>query len=83
LFRKPITYADIEAVEAGRTLLLDGWGIHLSIRGGWVWNIWGRECVVIQHGGATTRVGTDDAENLIRFLKSRVVAHSDSNRSTP
>jgi hypothetical protein len=82
LFRKRIDYAEIGSVETGRTLLLDGWGIHLSVRGGWVWNIWGRECVVIRHGGTTTRVGTDDAENLIQFLKSRLAAHTDSNRPT-
>jgi hypothetical protein len=36
LFRRTVRYADIEKVEIGRTLLLDGWGIHMSIRGGWV-----------------------------------------------
>lgn len=39
LFGRTVKYADIGAVEIGRTLLLDGWGIHLSIRGGWVWNL--------------------------------------------
>jgi hypothetical protein len=71
LFQKRIRYADMRAVEAGRTTFLDGWGIHLSLRGGWVWNIWGRQCVVIQHGG-TTRVGTNDAENLLQFLKTKL-----------
>jgi hypothetical protein len=37
---------DIGSVEIGRTLHLDGWGIHMSVRGGWVWNLWGRDCVV-------------------------------------
>jgi hypothetical protein len=32
-------------VEIGRTLTLDGWGMHDSIRGGWVWNHLGRDCV--------------------------------------
>lgn len=71
LFRKRIRYADIQAVEIGRTTLLDGWGIHLSLKGGWVWNIWGRDCVVIRHRG-TTRVGTDDAEKLAAFLRARI-----------
>jgi hypothetical protein len=39
LFRRTVRYADIEKVEIGRTLILDGWGIHLSIRGGSVWNL--------------------------------------------
>src|SRR5690349_9365656 len=46
LFRRTVRYADIEKVEAGRTLLFDGWDIHYSVRGGWVWNLWGRDCVV-------------------------------------
>ena len=48
LFRKRISYDEITAVEKGRTTILDGWGIHLSLRGGMVWNIWGRDCVVIR-----------------------------------
>ncbi|RUL85714.1 hypothetical protein [Tautonia sociabilis] len=72
LFRTSIPYDDIRDVEDGRTLLLDGWGIHLSLRGGWVWNIWGRRCVVIRHRRGTLRIGTDDAENLLRFLRRRV-----------
>lgn len=73
LFRRTVRYADIGSVEVGRTLLLDGWGIHLSIRGGWVWNLWGRTCVVVSFkDGGTLRIGTDDAENLVEFLRSKV-----------
>lgn len=74
LFRRTVRYADIGSVEIGRTLLLDGcWGIHLSVRGGWVWNLWGRTCVVVHFkNGGTLRIGTDDAENLMEFLRSKV-----------
>lgn len=68
LFRTAVRYADIEAVEVGRTLLLDGWGIHNSVRGGWVWNIRGRSCVAIRTRRRVLWVGTDDAGNLARFL---------------
>ena len=34
LFRRTVRYADIDGVEVGRTLVLDGWGIHYSVRGG-------------------------------------------------
>lgn len=78
LFRKRIRYADIRAVEIGRTTLLDGFGIHVSTEGGWLWNIWGRECVVIRHGG-TTRVGTDDAENLAAFLRTKMPVPQSAN----
>lgn len=75
LFRRTVKYADIGSVEIGRTLLLDGWGIHLSIRGGWVWNLWGRTCVVVHFkNGGTLRIGTDDAERLVEFLRSKVQA---------
>ncbi len=73
LFRTAIPYDDIRAVEMGRTLFLDGWGIHLSVRGGWVWNIWGRDCVVIHRRRGVIRICTDDAENLAAFLEAKMV----------
>ena len=75
LFRKTVQYSDIVKVEVGRTLLLDGLGIHMSIRGGWVWNLWGRDCVVVSFkDGGTLRIGTDDAENLAGFLEGKISA---------
>lgn len=45
----------------------------MSIRGGWVWNLWGRDCVVVHlKNGGVLRIGTDDAENLARFLEGKV-----------
>ena len=68
-----VRYEDIEKVEVGKTTLLDSWGIHMSPRGGWVWNIWGWDCVVIHRkDGAVRRVGTDDAENLARFVSAKM-----------
>src|SRR4051794_24672247 len=77
LFRTSIRYADIREVEVGRTLILDGWGIHKSLRGGWVWNLWGRDCVVIHRRKGVLRVGTDDVLNLTRFLDGRI-AHGEA-----
>ena len=77
LFRRTIRYEDMHRVEIGKTTLLDGWGIHLSLRGGWVWNIWGRDCVVIHHRGIL-RVGTDDAEHLAQFLKTKLAGRVES-----
>lgn len=75
LFRRMVRYADIASAEVGRTTLLDGWGIHSSLRGGWVWNIWGRDCVGVHFkNGGTLWVGTDDAENLAEFLSGKVGA---------
>jgi hypothetical protein len=73
LFRRSVKYQDIASAEVGRTTILDGWGIHLSLRGGWVWNLWGRDCVVIRfNNGGTLRVGTDDADNLVRFIAQKI-----------
>jgi hypothetical protein len=73
LFRMSLQYDDMLGVEPGRTTLLDGWGIHMSLRGGWVWNLWGRDCVVIRlKKGGTLWIGTDDAENLVAFLRARI-----------
>jgi hypothetical protein len=73
LFRTSIRYDEIRRIEVGRTTLLEGLGIHLSLRGGWVWNIWGRDCVVLHlRGGGIFRLGTDDAENLAGFIKTRI-----------
>lgn len=72
LFWKTIPYATIERAEQGRTLLLDGWGIHLSLRGGWVWNLWGRDCVVVQTSRGVIRIGTDDPAGLCEFLQRKI-----------
>ena len=69
LLRTSVSYADIVSVEVGRTLVLDGWGVHYSVRGGWMWNLWGRACLVVKLKSGVLRIGTDDAGNLIRFLE--------------
>ena len=72
LFRKRIWYDHIREVETDRTTFLDGWGIHWSPWGGWVWNIWGRDCVVLRFERGMLRVGTDDPQGLVEFLKHRM-----------
>jgi hypothetical protein len=69
-----IRYDDIQQVEVGRTTILDGWGIHRRPRHGWVWNLWGWDCVVIHRQRGVLRVGSDDAENLTGFLKGKMGA---------
>ena len=72
LFRQTIQYDDIISAKIGRTTILDGWGIHMSLRGGWVWNLWGRDCVILQLRKGILRVGTDDAVNLADFLNQKI-----------
>jgi hypothetical protein len=65
-------------VEVGRTLILDGWGIHYSIQGGWVWNLWGRDCVVVHiKKGGVLQIGTATAEKLALFLEGKI-AHQET-----
>ena len=44
--------------------------------GGWVWNIWGYDCVVFRLNRGTLRLGTDDPENLVRFVRNRIARTS-------
>ncbi len=75
LFKRSIHYNEIVRVEPARTSLLDGWGIHLSLRGGWVWNLSGQECVLIRihkkNRYGKLWLGTDDVDRLVQFLQSR------------
>lgn len=71
LLKRTVAYADIEWVEVGRTWLIEGWGVHYGPRGGRVWNLWGRECVVVHSRRGTLRIGTDDPEGLVAFLKTK------------
>jgi len=73
LFRRRLALAEIEAAMPGRTTLLDGWGIHMSPRGGWTWNLWGYDCVHVDlSGGRRIHIGTDDPHGLAQFLQSRI-----------
>ena len=76
LFRRRVTYSEIEKVQQARSTIWDGWGIHLSPGGGWTWNLWGFDCVDVWHrkGGRLkkVRIGTDDPVGLQAFLIERL-----------
>ena len=74
LFRKRIPYRDIAAVEQGRSRWIDGWGIHFVPGRGWTYNLWGFDCAELRVGGRRLRIGTDDAEGLVSFLRQRTAA---------
>jgi hypothetical protein len=71
LFSRDISYAEIVDFEPARTHLLDGWGIHFSLRRGWVWNLWGRDAVLLTLRHGRLCIGTDDRDGLIAFLRRR------------
>jgi hypothetical protein len=79
LARRRVVHDAIRQVERSRTTWLEGWGIHLSVRGGWVWNIWGMDCVRLDlTGGRKLWIGTDDPEGLRGFLvKKAGIRHNE------
>jgi hypothetical protein len=72
LFRRTVPYANIRSAEPNQTTLLDGLGVHFSLRGGWCWNIWGRDCVLVRLDRSVLRIGTDDPQGLANFLNGKL-----------
>ncbi len=71
-FGTKLRYDAVEHVEATRSRLIDGWGIHWIPGRGWTFNLWGFDCVELDMaGGKTARIGTDDVEGLLTHLTSR------------
>lgn len=71
VFRKLIPYSSIASVEQGRSSVLDGWGIHWIPGRGFTYNLWGFDCAILTVEGRTYRIGSDDAENLVAFLREK------------
>ena len=72
LFRTHVAYAWISSAERGRSSILDGWGIHWLPGRGFTYNLWGFDCVRLVVRGKTVRVGSDDVDDLVDFLNSRI-----------
>jgi hypothetical protein len=62
--------------RAGKSDLLDGWGMHWVPGRGWIWNAIGRDCVEIELAGRRFRVGTNDVPGLLALLTRRVDTHA-------
>jgi hypothetical protein len=72
VFRMHVDYAAISSVERSRSSILDGWGVHWLPGRGFTYNLWGFDCVRLVVRGKTIRIGTDDVDNLVDFVSSRV-----------
>lgn len=72
LLRRSVRYADMTEARPGRSSFLEGWGIHLAKGGGWIWNIWGRDCVEITLRSGRLKLGTDDVDGLMAHLQQRI-----------
>jgi len=75
-----IRYDQIESVDPDRTTLLDGWGVHWIPWRGVTYNIWGFDCVRLRVNGRVIRIGTDDVEGLVRFLRERITEYHQAPR---
>ena len=76
LFGTSIPYDEITDIEQGQTSLIDGWGIHFIPFRGWTLNLWGFECAKIWRGNRIIRIGTDDSENLVSFVRERITGEN-------
>jgi len=74
LFGTSIHYSEITDVAPDRSTFLEGWGVHYMPGRGWIYNLSGFDCVRITMGRKTVRVGTDDQENLVCFLRTKIAA---------
>ena len=72
LLFKNIRYSDIKSVEPDRTKFIDGWGIHWVPGRGTTYNLWGFGCVKLEVGNRVIRIGSDDVENLVEFLREKL-----------
>ena len=81
IFRRLIPYSQITAAEAGRSTILHGWGIHYW-GSGWIYNLWGFDCVVVHLGTRVVRIGTDDVQGLLSFLNEKIPpTHAQNHRA--
>lgn len=74
VFGTKIPYAQMTGAEPARSDVLDGWGIHWIPGRGWIYNLWGFDCVRIRLGKKMVRIGTDNVEGLAAFLQTRIRA---------
>lgn len=66
---RTIPLAEIGTVEAIRTNLFEGWGIHLTWHG-WLWNVSGFNAVSIRlRGGTRYALGTPEPQAVIAAIE--------------
>ena len=68
---RKVRYADVRAVRVARSSVLDGWGVHWRPGRGWIFNLWGFDCVELTLAKGRVRIGTDDPRGLARFVAER------------
>jgi hypothetical protein len=72
VFGTRVSYDTVVTVEAVRSHPLEGLGIHWIPGRGWIYNVWGLDCVQMQMNDKVVRIGTDDRNGLLRLLKTKI-----------
>lgn len=72
VFGTKIPYSAIHGVQPDRMSLIDAWGIHWIPGRGWSYRLWGPDCVRLDVGPRTVRLGSDDVAGLVEFLTGRI-----------
>ena len=72
IFHTRLAYTKMTAVEPARSTFIDGLGIHWIPGRGLIYNLWGFDCVKVEMGKWSIRIGTDDVEVLVKFLRSKI-----------
>lgn len=72
LFKRSIPYAQMTGVEKCRSDFIDGGGIHYIPGRGWIYNLWGGDCVKIHLGEHYVRVGSDAIDGLYEHLREQI-----------
>jgi len=74
LFGTKIPYDEVTAVRVGQSDWVDGSGVHWVPGRGWIFNLGPGDCIEIDLGERTVRIGTDDADALLHFLRRKTGA---------
>ena len=74
LLEKKVLLEDIVSVRPEKSSLLDGWGVHWTPGKGWIYNMWGFDCLAINQGTRHFRVGTNDPDQLCEVLERAISA---------
>lgn len=66
-----VRYDAVRSFVRARSRVIDGWGMHWLPGRGWTFNLWGFDCVELTTDRGVVRIGTDDADGLLRHLAQR------------
>ena len=74
LLGKKVALEQVVSVRPGKSSVLDGWGVHWTPGRGWIYNMWGFDCLSIHLGTSHFRVGTNDPDQLREVLEKAISA---------